>query len=137
MNNPAQRNKESIMARIPEIVDRLNRWQSWYFTSQAAGVKSPKIGVRIDRTPRVDIPFDYTEEEALQTDRAVARLPSDLRKVVSVVYLDPEGRTMDDNARLLHMSRMTLFRKLELTDRFLLQELYDKNELVDCYRSES
>lgn len=125
------------MARIPEIVERLNRWQSWYFTSQAAGVKSPRIGVRIDRTPRVDIPLDYTEEEALQTDRAVARLPSDLRQVVSIVYLDPEGRTMEDNARLLHMSRMTLFRKLELTDKFLAQELFDKNELVDCYRSEA
>lgn len=125
------------MARIPEIVERLNRWQSWYFTSQAAGVKSPRIGVRIDRTPRVDIPLDYTEEEALQTDRAVAKLPSDLRQVVSIVYLDPEGRTMEDNARLLHMSRMTLFRKLELTDKFLAQELFDKNELVDCYRSEA
>lgn len=107
------------MARIPEIVERLNRWQSWYFTSQAGGVKSPRMGVRIDRTPRVDIPIDYTEEEALQTDRAVAKLPSDLRQVVSIVYLDPEGRTMEDNARLLHMSRMTLFRKLELTDRYL------------------
>lgn len=125
------------MARIPEIVERLNRWQSWYFTSQAAGVKSPRMGIRIDRTPRVDIPLDYTEEEALQTDRAVARLPSDLRQVVSIVYLDPEGRTMEDNARLLHMSRMTLFRKLELTDKFLLQELYNKSEFSDCYRSEA
>ena len=125
------------MARIPEIVDRLNRWQSWYFTSQAAGVKSPRIGIRIDRTPRVDIPLDYTEEEALQTDRAVAKLPSDLRQVVSVVYLDPEGRTMEDNARLLHMSRMTLFRKLELTDKFLVQELFDENEFSHCYRSEA
>lgn len=97
----------------------------------------PGIGVRIDRTPRVDIPFDYTEEEALQTDRAVARLPSDLKQVVSIVYLDPEGRTMDDNARLLRMNRRTLYRKLELTDKFLLQELYDKNELVDCHKSES
>lgn len=125
------------MARIPEIVERLNRWQSWYFTSQAAGVKSPRMGIRIDRTPRVDIPLDYTEEEALQTDRAVAKLPSDLRQVVSIVYLDPEGRTMEDNARLLHMSRMTLFRKLELTDKFLAQELFDENEFSDCYRSEA
>ena len=75
----------------------------------------------------MDIPLDYTEEEALQTDRAVAKLPSDLRQVVSIVYLDPEGRTMEDNARLLRINRRTLYRKLELTDKFLFEYFDAKN----------
>lgn len=111
------------MARIPEIVDRLVKWQEWYFSSMSCGVKSPSLHVRVDRSPRIGGLIDFNESEALQTDRAVASLPVDLRRVVATVYLDPEGRTMEDNARILLMSRKTLYRKLELIDRFLLDYL--------------
>lgn len=107
------------MARIPEIVDRLVKWQEWYFSSMSCGIKSPSLHVRVDRSPRIGGLIDFNESEALQTDRAVASLPVDLRCVVATVYLDPEGRTMEDNARILHMNRRTLYRKLELADRFL------------------
>lgn len=110
------------MARIKEIEERLKRWQTWYFTvAQAGTVKSPRFGVRVDRMPVSMSPVAAGTEEALETDRAVAGLPCDLRQVVRTVYLDPEGRTMDDNARLLHMNRRTLYRKLELVDLFLLR----------------
>lgn len=123
------------MARIPEIVDRLIKWQEWYFSSMSCGVKSPSLHVRVDRSPRIGGLIDFNESEALQTDRAVASLPIDLRKVVTTVYLDPEGRTMDDNARMLHMSRMTLYRKLELADKFIYESLITKQELRDCYKT--
>lgn len=123
------------MARIPEIVDRLIKWQEWYFSSMSCGVKSPSLHVRVDRSPRIGGLIDFNESEALQTDRAVASLPIDLRKVVTTVYLDPEGRTMDDNARMLHMSRMTLYRKLELADKFIYESLITKQELRDCYET--
>ena len=117
------------MARIKEIEERLKRWQTWYFTvAQAGTVKSPRIGLRVDGVPVVMSPVAAGTEEALETDRAVAQLPSDLKEIVKVVYLDPEGRTMDDNARLLHMSRMTLYRKLELSDRFLIDYLEGADE---------
>lgn len=125
------------MARIKEIEERLKRWQTWYFTvAQVGTVKSPRMGVRVDGVPVAMAPIAAGTEEALETDRAVAKLPSDLKAIIKVVYLDPEGRTMDDNARLLHVSRMTLYRKLELADKYLAEEIYNKSELVDCYKSE-
>ena len=125
------------MARIKEIEERLKRWQTWYFTvAQAGTVKSPTLGVRVEGVPVAMAPIAAGTEESLETDRAVAKLPSDLKAIIKVVYLDPEGRTMDDNARLLHVSRMTLYRKLELADKYLAEEIYNKSELVDCYKSE-
>lgn len=125
------------MARIKEIEERLKRWQTWYFTvAQAGTVKSPRMGVKVDGVPVAMAPIAAGTEEALETDRAVAKLPSDLKAIIKVVYLDPEGRPMDYNARLLHMSRMTLYRKLELADKYLAEEIYNKSELVDCYKSE-
>ena len=125
------------MARIKEIEERLKRWQTWYFTvAQAGSVKSPRMGLRVDGVPVAMAPIAAGTEEALETDRAVAKLPSDLKAIIRVVYLDREGRTMDDNARLLRISRMTLYRKLELADKFLADELYNKSEFSHCYKSE-
>lgn len=120
------------MARIREIEDRLKRWQTWYFTvAQAGSVKSPRMGIKVDGTPVAMAPIAAGTEEALETDRAVAKLPSDLKLVVRVVYLDPEGRTMDDNARMLHMARATLYRKLELADSYLQRTLYNEFDLLE------
>ena len=116
------------MARIKEIEERLKRWQTWYFTvAQAGTVKSPRLGVRVDGVPVAMAPIAAGTEEALETDRAVAKLPSDLKTVVKVVYLDPECRTMEDNARLLRMNRRTLYRKLELTDKYLFEYFEQKD----------
>ena len=126
------------MARIREIEERLQRWQTWYFTvAQVGNVKSPRMGVKVDGTPVLMSPIAAGTEEALETDKAVAQLPCDLRTIILMVYLDPEGRTMDDNARMLHMCRMTLYRKLELADKYLFNSLYNKGEFSDCYKSES
>ena len=120
------------MARIREIEERLKRWQTWYFTvAQAGSVKSPRMGIKVDGTPVVMAPIAAGTEEALETDRAVAKLPSDLKLIVRVVYLDPEGRTMDDNARMLHMARATLYRKLELADSYLQRTLYNEVDLLE------
>lgn len=117
------------MARIKEIEERLKRWQTWYFTvAQAGTVKSPRMGVKVDGVPVLMAPIAANSEEALETDRAVASLPSDLKAVVNVVYLDREGRSMEDNARMLHVSRMTLYRKLDLVDKFLYEYLEVPNE---------
>lgn len=125
------------MARIKEIEERLKRWQTWYFTvAQAGMVKSPRFGVRVDGVPVAMAPIAAGTEEALETDRAVAKLPIDLKTIIKVVYLDPEGRTMDDNARLLHMNRRTLYRKLELSDKYLAQELYNNSDFSECHKSE-
>lgn len=125
------------MARIKEIEERLKRWQTWYFTvAQAGMVKSPRIGVRVDGVPVAMAPIAAGTEEALETDRAVAKLPSDLKAIIKVVYLDPEGRTMEDNARLLRMNRKTLYRKLELCDKYLAEALYNKSEFTECHKSE-
>ena len=120
------------MARIREIEERLKRWQTWYFTvAQAGSIKSPRMGIKVDGTPVAMAPIAAGTEEALETDRAVAKLPSDLKLVVRVVYLDPEGRTMDDNARMLHMARATLYRKLELADSYLQRTLYNEFDLLE------
>lgn len=125
------------MARIKEIEERLKRWQTWYFTiAQAGMIRSPRFGVKVDGVPVVMAPIAAGTEEALETDRAVAKLPMDLRTIIKVVYLDPEGRTMDDNARILHVSRMTLYRKLELADKYLARELYNNSDFSECYKSE-
>lgn len=120
------------MARIKEIEERLKRWQTWYFTvAQAGTVKSPRMSVRVDGVPVTMAPIAAGTEEALETDRAVAQLPSDLKEVIKVVYLDPEGRTMDDNARLLRISRMTLYRKLELADKYLFYYFDTRKNLYE------
>lgn len=119
------------MPRIKDIEERLKRWQTWYFTVVQSGtVKSPKMGVKVDGSPIAMAPVAAGSEEALETDRAVAKLPSDLKTVVRVVYLDPECRTMEDNARILHMNRRTLYRKLELTDKYLA-EYFETNNFGD------
>lgn len=116
------------MARIRDIEERLKRWQTWFFTvAQAGAVKSPRMCVKVDGVPVAMSPVAAGSEEALETDRAVAKLPSDLKTVVKVVYLDPECRTMEDNARLLHMNRRTLYRKLELTDKYLFEYFEQKD----------
>lgn len=116
------------MPRIKDIEERLKRWQTWYFTVVQSGtVKSPKMGVKVDGSPIAMAPVAAGSEEALETDRAVAKLPSDLKTVVRVVYLDPECRTMEDNARILHMNRRTLYRKLELTDKYLAEYFETNN----------
>lgn len=110
------------MARIKYVEERLKRWQTWFFTVNIVGlVNSPVMRVRVDGTPVAMSPVPAGTDEALETDRAVAQLPCDLKHVVKTVYLDPEGRTMSDNAAILRMSRMTLHRKLELVDRYLLE----------------
>lgn len=116
------------MARIAEIHERLLRWQEWYFTSAACGLKSPAIDSKVDRSPRIGGFIAYDESEALETDCAVAKLPVDLRAIVRLVYLDPEQRTMEMNAAILHMNRKTLYRKLELSDRILREKLESREE---------
>lgn len=112
------------MARIKEIEERLKRWQTWYFTvAQAGTVKSPRMGVKVDGVPVAMAPVAAGTEEALETDRAVAKLPSDLKAIIKVVYLDREARTMDVNAKILKISRVTLYRKLELADQYLSEYL--------------
>lgn len=112
------------MARIKEIEERLKRWQTWYFTvAQAGTVKSPRMGVKVDGVPVAMAPIAAGTEEALETDRAVAKLPSDLKAIIKVVYLDREARTMDVNAKILKISRVTLYRKLELADQYLSEYL--------------
>lgn len=111
------------MARIAEIHERLLRWQEWYFTSSARGLKSPIMDSKVDRSPRIGGFIAYDESEALETDRAVAKLPEDLRVIVRLVYLDPEQRTMDVNAAILKMSRVSLYRNLEFIDQLLLRIL--------------
>lgn len=112
------------MARIAEIHERLLRWQEWYFTSQYMGVKSPAMQERVDRSPRIGGTVVFDEAEALETDAAVAKLPDDLRVTVKLVYLDPEQRSMAVNARLLKISRMSLYRKLELADKCLYDRFH-------------
>ena len=90
----------------------------------------------MDGVPVAMAPIAAGTEEALETDRAVAKLPSDLKAIIKVVYLDPEGRTMEDNARLLHMNRKALYRKLELSDKYLAESLYNKSEFTECHKSE-
>lgn len=95
-----------IMARIKEIEERLKRWQAWYFTTaQVGALRSPRWDVKVDRSI-VLMSFEaLTDEEACETDRAVGCF----KKIVRLVYLDPEGRTMEVNARLLKMSRVSLY----------------------------
>lgn len=117
------------MARITEIHERLTRWQEWFFTSQAGGVKSPKLTPPVDRSPRLGGFVDFDESEALETDAAVAQLPDDLRKIVVTVYLDAEHRTMETTAKMLQVSRVTLYRKLELSDK-ILKDKFEKRVLI-------
>lgn len=111
------------MARIAEIHKRLIRWQEWYFTSQACGIRSPRMTPPVDRAPRLGGFIAFDESEALATDAAVATLPEDLREIVKTVYLDPEQRPMTVTASILRISRNTLYRKLEMSDRLLFERL--------------
>ena len=122
------------MIRIKWVDDRLQAWASWV---QGAGAVSGSTFLfdpsRVDQTDDVRSGLRNTDPAfnaaALETDQAVARLPSDLKRTVCRAYLDEGG--MQLIAERLGVTRATLHRRLCQADRRLAEWFDMKKERVE------
>lgn len=105
------------MQRIEWIVARLNDWAIWRITglTRIGGYSCPVYNVgRVSQTADVRAGmrrFDPAEDaSALETDRAIASLPSDLNATVVFAYTYDGGPEL--TAKRLGITRATLHRRL-------------------------
>ena len=109
------------MAKIEDIERRLRNWARWRLT-QGAGPLG-YAAVRPDgneagvRTPYEDAPIPTNGIEASETEDAVRRLPSELKRAVEVYYV--EGRSERDMLRRLCVTKSTMHARIDQAHRAL------------------
>ena len=112
------------------VETRLAHWRVWYHSGAKPGPREliswwgPAI---IDRNVEqlgrtIKIRVDPTEAE--ETDHAVRALPYDLRKAVFEFWT--RGGTMEQKARALRCSRVTLYARLDRANTRLLGYFNDQ-----------
>lgn len=105
------------MQRIEWVVAKLNDWAVWRITGQTrvGGYSCPVYNIeRVSQTDDVRAGmrrFDPNEDaSALETDRAIAALPTDLNATVVFAYTYDGGPEL--TAKRLGITRATLHRRL-------------------------
>lgn len=124
------------MARIDWMHDRLLNWQRWMLM-QGSGVLgyaavnlSEPTG---DRTPYAEAPIPTNAIEAGETNDAVQRLPSELKRTVIEYYTGKGGES--DHLRVLCCAKATLHARLERADRLLVEHFSARRERADAERA--
>lgn len=97
------------MKRIPHVEARLKRWQFWLLSGGSSA--GPRLPIYLKE--RVDCSFldgatVPSDDEALETDHAVCRLPDRLQHSVRHVYTSRVGNTIAGYANQLHLAEATL-----------------------------
>lgn len=102
---------------------RLNRWCLWYLAGARPGPERVRswwgpmvLDRNVKRELRAEPKVDPTE--AIETDKAVDALVFELRAAVHEVYL--RGGTMDQHARSLGCTRVTVYARLSRANVKLL-----------------
>jgi len=124
--------------RIASIHERLQRWAVWHYTSRlsgnARGLTSAWDAVRVDGSANIgpDTLISSNDQEAFETEAAVGALRTSstdpqrgrrLAETVRAVYLQREGRSLEQTAGVLHITRRALHLRLCEADRELAREL--------------
>lgn len=122
------------MQRIEWVAARLNDWALWRLTGlkRIGGYCSPVYNIaRVSQTDDVRAGmrrFDPTEDaSALDTDRAIASLPTELKRAVLFSYTHDGG--IDLAARRLGVTRATLHRRLCQAD-VRIAEWFDAKKML-------
>lgn len=107
------------MERIQWVHKRLEGWAAWTLSGAGGGLPRTYDPDRVDQTADVragwrnsDPAFDA---EALETDRAIAQLPTELKRAVMAAYRWEGG--MQEIAAALGCTRATLHNRLCHADR--------------------
>jgi len=107
------------MERIQWVHQRFEAWALWLATGSGYGGGSMFDANRVDQTEDVRAGLRNTDPlfdaAALDTDRAIAQLPPDLKRAVIAAYRWEGG--MQDTARRLGCTRATLHTRLCHADR--------------------
>lgn len=107
----------SDLQRIKWVRERLDQWGAWQLvgTSRTGASVLGRLSdaAAKGRRKRSTVPFD--DIECGLTDRAVARLPKELKSAVQTWHTE-EG-TYEGVAELLGISKITLQRRLAQADR--------------------
>ncbi|ANN78919.1 hypothetical protein BAU07_18950 [Bordetella flabilis] len=112
------------MQRIEWVHRRFEQWALWaHGTGGAYGAAAMFNVNRVDQTDDVRAGMRNTDPafnaEALETDRAVAQLPDDLKRAVIGAYVWEGG--MQVVAEKLKCTRATLHRRLCCADRRVIE----------------
>jgi DNA-directed RNA polymerase specialized sigma24 family protein len=110
------------MRRDPYWKARLERWQLWVFKAPG-GARSAFYIERVDCATVFGTLTPAINDEAVQTDQLVARLPDLLKRTVKSVYLDGLGSSLDGIAGRLKCTSRTLHERLCHADLALEVEL--------------
>ena len=126
------------MQRIQAIHERLQRWAVWHYTARlsgnARGLVSAWDAVRVDGAANIgpDTLISANDQEAFETEEALGTLRTSaadpqrgrrLAETVQAVYLNREGRSLEQTAGVLHITRRALHCRLCDADRELAREL--------------
>lgn len=101
-----------MVKRIEYIKQRLERWQSWFFSPSGRPWGGGWMIERVDCAVQFGECGPEICEEAIITDQAVGALPPPLKKTVKFVYLDNLGNSMEGHAQQLGVSRDALHKRL-------------------------
>lgn len=110
------------MRRDPYWKARLERWQLWVFKAPG-GARSAFYIERVDCATVFGTLTPAINDEAVETDMLVARLPDPLKRTVKAVYLDGLGNSLEGIAARLRCTTRTLHEHLCHADLALDVEL--------------
>lgn len=98
---------------IDYIKQRLARWGEWNARRESGGLGFPRecSYTRMQARSEVGLTAPEIDQEAVETEHAVAELPEYLRETVRSYYVKPG--TVEQKARDLRCGRDTVYARLE------------------------
>lgn len=125
------------MARNEEMERRLLNWARWRLTRGMGKLGYARTNLEEgtgDRSnPFPDAPVPTNDIEASETDDAVQRLPSDLRRTVEVCYV--LGRSERERLAKLCISKTTMHQRIERAHRLLGEHFAARRERGQAERT--
>lgn len=108
------------MADEDYIRERLRRWGEWCARRESGGFGYPRecSYTRMQARSDVGLVSPEFDDEAVETERAVASLPDYLRDTVRSYYVAPG--TVEQKARDLRIGRDTIYARIERSIPLLL-----------------
>lgn len=117
---------------LPNIDKRLVDWGWWVASGGESGTGSMSrnpIAAAMEGASYMGAVPELISDEILDTDKAVAKLPSDQVDVVKLHY-SPAALTSDQKAKRLGISTATYYRRLWAAHRGVLMLLPDEQEAM-------
>lgn len=110
------------MARTEWIDQRLQNWARWRLNRGGGMLGFASVNLADPNAGRdgyIEAPIPTSDVEASETEAAVQRLPSELRRTVIEHYI--ERGTIDDKLKRLCVAKATHYKRLDQADRLLAE----------------